>query len=183
MPLKLNSSGGGSVTFDVPSTGSTFTLTAPAKTATILTSADTIASTGPAFHAYASSNTSIPINTQTKVTFNAELYDTASCFDTTNSRFTPNVAGYYQFSYNMIMAQIISTNFFPALYKNGSEHLRAPQINGVYGGGGSGLIYLNGSTDYVEVYLFQATVNPATVTGGATGARETYITGFLARSA
>lgn len=37
MPLKLNSSGGGSVTFDVPSTASDFTLTAPAATATLIT--------------------------------------------------------------------------------------------------------------------------------------------------
>jgi hypothetical protein len=41
MPLKLNSSGGGAVTLDVPSTTSTFTLTAPARTGNIITSADT----------------------------------------------------------------------------------------------------------------------------------------------
>jgi hypothetical protein len=40
MPIKLNSSGGGSVTLDVPSTGSTFTLTAPARTGNIITSGD-----------------------------------------------------------------------------------------------------------------------------------------------
>lgn len=40
MPVKLNSSGGGSVTIDVPSTASAYTLTAPATTATILTSAN-----------------------------------------------------------------------------------------------------------------------------------------------
>lgn len=37
MPVKLNSSGGGSVTIDVPSTASTYTLTAPAATATLIT--------------------------------------------------------------------------------------------------------------------------------------------------
>jgi len=37
MPIKLNSSGGGSVTIDVPSTASSFTLTAPAATATLIT--------------------------------------------------------------------------------------------------------------------------------------------------
>jgi len=40
MPLKLNSTGGGSVTLDVPNTGSTFTATIPAITGTMLT-ADT----------------------------------------------------------------------------------------------------------------------------------------------
>ena len=38
MPIKLNSSGGGSVTIDVPSTASSYTLTAPAVTANLLTS-------------------------------------------------------------------------------------------------------------------------------------------------
>jgi hypothetical protein len=38
MPIKLNSSGGGSVTIDVPSTASAFTLTAPAASANLLTS-------------------------------------------------------------------------------------------------------------------------------------------------
>ena len=37
MPLKLNSSGGGSVTLDVPSTASTFTVTVPASSATLAT--------------------------------------------------------------------------------------------------------------------------------------------------
>jgi hypothetical protein len=36
MPIKLKSSGGGDVTLDVPSTGSTFTLTIPAATGTVL---------------------------------------------------------------------------------------------------------------------------------------------------
>jgi hypothetical protein len=37
MPIKLNSSGGGSVTLDVPATGSTFNLTVPANNATLFT--------------------------------------------------------------------------------------------------------------------------------------------------
>ncbi len=41
MPIKLNSSGGGSVTLDVPSTASAFTLTAPARTGNIITNNDT----------------------------------------------------------------------------------------------------------------------------------------------
>ncbi len=40
MPIKLNSALGGSVSIDVPATASTYTLTAPAKTGTIITSAD-----------------------------------------------------------------------------------------------------------------------------------------------
>ena len=40
MPIKLNSTGGGSVTLDVPATASTYTHTLPARTGTIITSAD-----------------------------------------------------------------------------------------------------------------------------------------------
>lgn len=40
MPIKLNSTGGGSVSIDVPSTASTYTLTAPALTGNFITSAD-----------------------------------------------------------------------------------------------------------------------------------------------
>lgn len=39
MPIKLNSTGGGSVTLDVPSTGSTYTHTLPAETGTLITTA------------------------------------------------------------------------------------------------------------------------------------------------
>lgn len=41
MPLKLNSTGGGSVTVDVPNTASTYTATLPAETGTVITSATT----------------------------------------------------------------------------------------------------------------------------------------------
>ena len=45
MPLKLQSSGGGSVTLDVPSTASTFTATVPANTGTLVTTGSTAAVT------------------------------------------------------------------------------------------------------------------------------------------
>lgn len=46
MPIRLNSPGGGAVSIDVPSTASTFTLTAPARTGNIITSADSGTVTG-----------------------------------------------------------------------------------------------------------------------------------------
>ena len=67
MPIKLKSSGGGSVSLDVPITGTDYTLTAPAKSGNIITSADAntitqamvqtgFAGNGPAFHAYRTSS-------------------------------------------------------------------------------------------------------------------------------
>ena len=51
---------------------------------------------GPAFKAYQSSAQTLANTTFTKISFDTEVFDTASCYDnSTNYRFTPNVAGYY----------------------------------------------------------------------------------------
>jgi len=50
----------------------------------------------PTFRAYLGSNQSISAVTGTKLNFDTEMWDTNSNYDTTNKRFTPSVAGYYQ---------------------------------------------------------------------------------------
>ena len=52
----------------------------------------------PAFSVYLSSNqTGVTNSTSTKIQFNTKVFDTNSNFDSsTNYRFTPTVAGYYQ---------------------------------------------------------------------------------------
>ena len=60
------------------------------------TPASTPGDTAPAFKAKLSSQQSAPsAYTFTKLQFANEVFDTNSCFDTTNHRFTPNVGGYY----------------------------------------------------------------------------------------
>jgi hypothetical protein len=194
MPLKLNSSGGGSVTLDTPSTASTFTLTVPAITGTAVVTgssatvsqamlAANVAGNGPAFSVYRSTNqTGVSNNTFVKVQLNTETFDTNSNFDpSTNYRFTPTVAGYYQINGSVSFETSSSlSRIFCSIYKNGSEAYRGTDINAtgiqvVVGG----LVYLNGSTDYVELY------------GWATGtgilfygqAQSTYLTGCLVRAA
>ena len=50
----------------------------------------------PAFHVVRSSSQSISTNTNTKVQFNSEVFDTDNCYDnSTNYRFTPGVSGKY----------------------------------------------------------------------------------------
>ena len=50
----------------------------------------------PAFHVVRSSGQSISTNTNTKVQFNSEVFDTDNCYDnSTNYRFTPGVSGKY----------------------------------------------------------------------------------------
>jgi len=117
----------------------------------------------PAFFAYrGTSNQSISAATWTKVQFNAESFDTDSCFDsTTNYRFTPTKSGYYQINANLYLDTTNdgNRNIF-TFYKNGSAYatfqnnIRRGSTAGELGMGGSTLMYFNGSSDYMEVYVY-----------------------------
>lgn len=192
MPVKLKGATSGDVTLDVPAVAGTNALTLPARTGTIITSADTgtvtqtmlgagVAGNGPAFAAYQSTpQATFTANTFTKVVFQTEEFDTASCFDnTTNYRFTPNIAGYYQFNtavqFNGTASVAIS------LYKNGAMFKTGVNNSAALVGPAfcvSSLIYLNGTTDYVEVYA----ATGAAITTYASNT-QTWFNGFLARSA
>ena len=113
--------------------------------------------TGPAFSAAKTSgDQTYSTATWTKVTFNTELFDTANCF--ASSRFTPNKAGYYQINAcNTTYSATSNAGFIAAIYKNGTaaSGTGGSLINNNYGGAASSvLIYLNGSTDYIEAYAY-----------------------------
>lgn len=199
MPLKLNSAGGGSVTLDVPSTASDFTATVPANTGTLVTTGSTaavtqgmlasgVAGNGPAFRVRLSTNQTVSAVTTTKVALNAEIFDTANCFDsTTNYRFTPNVAGYYQFNVTLGAGSFggsLDYNYIQ-IWKNGTNDsisiAEAYDSASSYGTLSS-LIFLNGSTDYVELYVQLAGSGTLQVIGSST-AVGTYLSGSLARAA
>ena len=120
-----------------------------------------MAAGGPAFSAYYSGSAQTPAaNTWTKLIFNTEDFDTANCFDsTTNYRFTPNVAGYYQINLISTVGQngATTTNYYASIYKNGSTYantLTGDVPNGSYSNQSISIVlYLNGSTDYVEAYI------------------------------
>lgn len=139
---------------------------------------------GPAFSAYAANDQSITNNTFTKVQINSEIFDTNSCFDnTTNYRFTPNVAGYYQV--NGALKPTSDAGTYSVLYKNGSIlNYGSPSptgfnIGGVINGSViSQLVYLNGSTDYIELYVISG--NNMSIKGSST---QTYFSASLMRAA
>ena len=117
-----------------------------------------IISTAPAFSVYTSSYQSISNSTETKVVFELEEFDTNNCFDNvTNYRFTPTVAGYYQINATInIEGSTSATRAFTSLYKNGTSYKRGYD-NTVTTSRASvfnSLVYLNGSTDYIEMYIF-----------------------------
>lgn len=144
---------------------------------------------GPAFSAYLSTNTAISAATWTKVPLDIELWDTNSNYDnTTNYRFTPTVAGYYQLNCSMgPYGSGEPSRAIIAIYKNGSLHLRLQDVQIAAAGSwpnqlsGSSLNYLNGSTDYVEVYVY-ITVKSGTPTI-ENSAQVTTFSGVLVRAA
>lgn len=125
-------------------------------------------SSGPAFRAYFSgSSQSITANTATKITMNAETFDTAGNYDpTTNYRFTPTTAGYYRVSGTVQLNTSADTLVTISLYKNGAGYsklwrLKENNLDSVLSG--SDIVYLNGSTDYIEIYVY-AEVNNISLT-------------------
>jgi hypothetical protein len=180
-------SGTGTLSIAAPNTSTDRTLTLPDNTGTIITTASTFAGTGPAFSAvFSSGSQSISINTATKIQFPTEEFDTASCYDnSTNYRFTPTTAGYYQVSTAVQFGGSVTsfTSATLSIYKNGSGFKRMYVASTSYGQAPalSALIYLNGSTDYVEVY---GTVSGSSGSPGINaGAELTYFQAALVRAA
>jgi hypothetical protein len=137
--------------------------------------------TGPAFSTYPSTTLNPSTSTWTKMTFNTENFDTNSNFDTTTYRFTPTVAGYYQINAVINTAQTAASNTrnAMAIYKNGSSY----KIDYALAVGGDyallticDVISMNGSTDYLEIYVW------CTLSSNFYGAGGVF-SGFLARSA
>ena len=144
-----------------------------------------VAGTGPAFSAYKSANQTISSGVDTKLTFDLEEFDTANCFDTSTGRFTPNVAGYYQFNFECDMGGIATTAGIMNIRKNG---VGAKRGQGVIGPSmseqylcGSALMYMNGTTDYAEVYAYGLAAGSITIYGASSV--YSYFQGFLARAA
>ena len=178
--LKLKNPSGGSLNLVSADGASDLTLTFPATTGTAMVSGNM-----PVFSAYVGTAQVVSSGTFTKVACNVEEFDTASCYDTSTYRFTPNVAGYYQFNGQTENVTGGGLRIFVQFYKNGSEIKRGNDLglpSGNWGNGGgmvaNALVYCNGTTDYVEFYIYD--------TGGQTiaaGPATSYFQGFLVRTA
>jgi len=140
-----------------------------------------------AFSAYLPTTAqTIASSTYTKVALSAELFDTNSNFDsTTNYRFTPTVAGYYSISFGAYLQAtgITATIALSMLYKNGSAYVRGTQITSpsygfnVLQSVGSCIVYMNGSTDYLELFAWITGTDPVI----SFGASSTFMSGCILR--
>ncbi len=104
-----------------------------------------------------------------KVPVDTVEFDTNSIFDTTNKRFIPKKAGYYQV--NLRARTGTAGTLVLGIGKNGTQVKAAgDDIGSVYALGGSTLIYCNGTTDYLEMFVYATAARALT-----TGSFDTYV--------
>ena len=163
--LSGNASGTGTFTIASPNSNTDRTLNLPDASGTILTTATPgVPVNGPAFSASTPITKAVANNVTTEIAgYSTPIFDTASCFNTTTGRFTPTVAGYYQFSWSCDFGNNeigAATVISASVYKNATTQWNSGvQTSGSFFGaiGSSTVVYMNGSTDYASVYLFQNT--------------------------
>ena len=144
-----------------------------------------LASAAPCFSAYQSTAQTIPNGAVTKIIFQTKLFDTANAFDaTTNYRFQPTVAGYYQISGAFAGTTTAANLAVCYIYKNGANSLVGSNAYisaaGNISATANGIIFLNGSTDYVEIFGFQSGTVSMTSIAAANG---TYFQAAMIRPA
>jgi hypothetical protein len=176
-----------------PSTGTTLTLGTSGDTIAI-PSGVTIANSGtatgfggantPAFFATLSADQSISDTTAAKVQINNEIYDTANAYDnSSNYRFTPQTAGKY-IIYSGIMINGDSDNDIEvaelylnknstvtaqATFDSSTNYLREVPLSLTFS------VDMNGSSDYVEMYVYANFVSGGgTVKGHSDPRARTY---------
>jgi hypothetical protein len=168
----------GAITIAAPAVAGTNTLTLPAVTGTVQIG-------GPAFSYYQSTQqTGITSATWTKITFTTSLFDTTAGMYA-SSRFTPTVAGYYQCNGSVQLTGANTAYYVAgAFYKNGSSYAQFTLANGNTNyycqSTGSSVIYLNGTTDYIEIYAFGSALGSWNAYNVQTG---TYFNACLIRGA
>jgi len=139
----------------------------------------------PIFSAHrATTNQSLTSGVVTKIQCQTEEVDSASAYDNaTNYRFQPQVAGWYQINATLYVQGATMTTIGVYLHKNGSS-AKAGNVIGLGGGTqasavANALIYLNGSSDYVEMHGLAYGMTLEVLAG----ANLTYFQGHLVKAA
>lgn len=123
---------------------------------------------GPAFRAYATGTTSVTGGGYAKIALAGEDFDTDSAFDaTTNYRFQPTVAGYYQINASVYFASA-SYVVVVQVRKSGSGIIYGGFDIATRAAACSDVVYMNGTTDYLELFAFSATTQNASASQSAT---------------
>ena len=139
----------------------------------------------PAFRVVRSADQAIADNTTTVIQFNtksgnSELFDTQGNFSTGLYRYTPQVAGYYSLTMGVLLKS--AHYLFATIRKNGTGQFvnRAWSESGIFSTGQvNGVIYLNGSSDYVDGTVYHNAGSTQNIRGLDAGLEHTYFCGFL----
>jgi hypothetical protein len=140
----------------------------------------------PAFGAYLGSAQTVTNNVDTKLNINTEEFDTNSNFNTSNYRFTPTVAGkYYMFGQVSGLRETGNiTRLTVYIYKNGSRVKQADlyinptsQVLSALNINTFGIISMNGTSDYLELYGRLRAYNSGTIQIES-GANHTFFGGY-----
>tara|TARA_R100000742_G_C4269434_1_gene87921 strand:- start:200 stop:688 length:489 start_codon:yes stop_codon:yes gene_type:complete len=124
---------------------------------TSITALPSAVATTPAFHRQKTdSQQSIAFETYTKVTFNTSVLDTDSKYDSSNSRFTPTVIGYY-YVYGSWGINTSAEVFQMRcdIYKNGSVYQSGRSYSSELSTASVGAIVYLDADDYVEIFARQ----------------------------
>jgi hypothetical protein len=142
----------------------------------------------PIFSVVRSGAFSITSGVNTRVPYNVVDFDTNSGWNNSTYQYKPTVAGYYQFSWGVLINALIAggtQEFFSAIYKNGTTYTwgtdLAPSTTHYSYTNGSCILYLNGSTDYVEIFVYQNSGGAVNIEPSA-GAFPMRFMGYMLRS-
>ena len=140
----------------------------------------------PAFSAKMSGSQTISHNTETKVQYDTEVFDTDSAYDhSTNYRFTPQTAGKYLITHMLYLdgqgqgnlriysARIAKNGTLVAI--SGDDKATGYQNNGVECV--TTIVEMNGSSDYVEAFCYQYTQDSSTSSAGGSDVYNALFTG------
>jgi hypothetical protein len=135
------------------------------------------------FRAVRTGSQSINVDTETKILLNSAEYNVNNGFITASNRFQPTIAGYYYILGSVALNFTGATGFLDMnvwLYKNGIENTTSfLGSTGEYGTlvlTVSDIIFLNGSTDFIELFTFQnSSLSSVPLVADPDG---TFLTGF-----
>lgn len=107
-------------------------------------------------------------NTERTFILQTEVYDPAGVYDTVTGRYTPNIAGYYDV-FGGVAGPTTSSQVYATLLKNGAAVAYSATVGANTANPRSivsGLIYMNGTTDYIEL---AATANSSASSNSSLG--------------
>ena len=141
----------------------------------------------PYFYAFNNANQSVSDATVTQVRFNEEVVDTASAFNVSTYRFTPQTAGYYQLhtqvgcdaqgADSLQLAQIFirknGTNITNSFVDGRNDEVGYAQTPSV-----SVVVQANGSSDYFDVTGYVDSSSGSQQFNGSSSNPSTFFYGF-----